>query len=562
MEEHDIVIVGAGPVGLIAAMDLASRGIHAVVLEARSDEEPMHSRCNTTSARTMELLRRLGCSERYRATGLPADYPVDVVYMTRINGQEITRYKLASSGTRFSEDRFSHDGNWRSAERSHRSSQMFLERVLRDHAINAMGVNVRYFHEVTDVSQADGRVELSFTDTRSGQEGRIGARFVMACDGGRSTLRRRLGIQMEGGATGLGRTQSVFFRSDDVLRNFAATPGWMNWVINRDCFGNIIPINGTDLWLTHCMIPEGAEGVTEEEYDRQIRQLMGCAIDYEVIGIETWQFSRVVASRYREGNVFLAGDAAHAWPPYAGHGMNTGIEDGVGLTWMLAGVVQGWAPESILDAYHAERHSVGGKVSNAAAGLAAAQHEITQDMRFRAATEEPGETGAAARRHLRNRLLDTDSHQFNAEGLNFGLHYDASPIILYDEGEAPPFAVSTYTPSTVPGCRVPHFVFAETGTPLLDRLGKGFTLLVSDDDIDVSGLVDAAAACGMPLQVIDIAHEPKAKPLYDRKLVLVRPDDRIAWRSDSAPANPDEIMAVVRGAATDGGTSFNARRTQ
>lgn len=562
MEEHQVIIVGAGPVGLIAAMDLAYRGIRAVVLEARTDAEPMHSRCNTTSARTMELLRRIGCSEQYRKAGLPPDYPVDVVYMTRINGTEITRYNLPGSGTRFSEDRYAHDGNWRSAERSHRSSQMFLERVLREYAVNAMGIDVRYFHEVTDVSQLGDRVELSFIDTRSGEPGAIAARYVVACDGGRSTIRRTLGIPMEGGATGLGRTQSIFFRSKDVLKNFAVKPGWMNWVINADCFGNIIPIDGKDLWLTHCMIPEGADGVTEEEYDLQIRQLMGCAIDYEVIGIETWQFNRVVATRYREGNVFLAGDAAHAWPPYAGHGMNTGIEDGAALTWMLAGVLHGWAPPSILDAYHAERHNIGQKVSNAAAGLAAGQHEITQDMRLRSATEQPGDVGVAARRHVRNRLLDCDSQQFNAEGLNFGLHYDASPIIIYDDGDAPAFAVSEYTPSTVPGCRVPHFVFAETGAPLLDHLGKGFTLLVSADDVDVSGFEEAAGACGMPLQVIDIAHEPKAKRHYDHMLVLVRPDDRIAWRSQTVPTEPAAILAIVRGAAIADEPSSNSGSAQ
>ena len=549
MERVDVVIVGAGPVGLIAAMDLAYRGIRPVVLEARSDAEPMHSRCNTTSARTMEILRRLECSRRYRRVGLPPEYPVDVVYMTRINGEEITRYKLPGSGMRFEEDRFAHDGNWHSAERSHRSSQMFLERVLRDHAVNHFGIDVRYFHEVTDIDQSAGEVELSFTDTRTAEPGKIAARYVVACDGGRSTIRRQLGISMEGGSTGLGRTQSIFFRSDDVLRNFAAVPGWMNWVINSDCFGNIIPINGTDLWLTHCMIPEGADGVTKEQYDRQIRQLMGCDIQYEVIGVEVWQFSRVIASQYRKGNVFLAGDAAHAWPPYAGHGMNTGIEDGTNLSWMLAGVLQGWASEDILDAYDAERRDIGERISNIAVGLASGQHSITQDIDLRSRTELPGKDGAAARREIRNRLLDTDSQQFNAEGLNFGLQYGASPIIIYDEGEAPPFSVSDYIPSTVPGCRAPHFIFTESGAPLIDHMGKGFSLLVSDDDVDVTGLVSAAAACGMPLAVIDIAHEPKAKRLYDRKLVLVRPDDRIAWRSNEAPADPAGLLAIVCGAA-------------
>lgn len=549
MGDRDVVVVGAGPVGLIAAMDLASRGISVLVLEGRTNEAPAHPRCNTTSARTMEILRRLGCSQRYRRTGLPPDYPTDVVYMTRINGTEITRYNLVGSGNRFEDDRFSHDAGWHSAERPHRSSQMYLERVLRAHAQAQSNIDLRYQHRVTDIRQSDRRITLSVENAEGGTVGTVSARYVIACDGGRSTIRRRLGIAMEGGATGIGRTQTIFFRSSDVLDKFSVKPGWMNWVINPECFGNIVAIDGKELWLTHCMIPEGAEGVSKEEYDRQIRQTMGCDIDYDVIEIETWQFNRVVAEKYRLGNVFLAGDAAHAWPPYAGHGMNTGIEDGVTLTWMLAAVLQGWAPESILDAYHAERHDAGDKVSRAAEGLAATQHEVTQDPKWRCRTELPGPEGAAVRRHIRNRLLDVDSRQFDAEGLNFGLQYDKSPIIIYDGGVAPPFDVAEYTPSTVPGCRAPHFTFVETGEPLLDRLGRGFTLLVSDDAIDVSGLVDAASACGLPLYVVDIAHEPKARRLYDHKLVLVRPDDRIAWRSDNAPADPTQIIAKVRGAS-------------
>ncbi|MEQ8389335.1 MAG: FAD-dependent monooxygenase [Alphaproteobacteria bacterium] len=548
-QDRDVIIVGAGPVGLISALDLSYRGIPVLVLERRTDVDPMHSRCNTTSARSMELLRRYGCNMPYREAGLPPDYPTDVLYMTRINGIEITRFKLAGSGARFEEDRFSFDANWNSVERPHRSSQMFLERVLRAHALEQPNIEIRYFHEVTSVNQSNRGVTLGYRDTRDDSTGTLSARYVMACDGGKSTVRRQLGIKMEGGATGSGRTQSIFFRSRDVLANFNAPPGWMNWVINSDNFGNIISINGDDLWLTHCMIPEGAEGVSEEQYDRQIRETMGCDIDYEVLSVETWQFNRVLATKFREGNVFLAGDAAHSWPPYAGHGMNTGIEDGVGLTWMLAGVLRGWAPESILDAYEAERLPIDDLVSHTASGMARAQHKVTQDMDMRARIEDPGPEGAAIRKKVRAELLEIDSRQFNAEGMNFGWHYEDSPLIIYDGEEAPPYEVSRYTPSTVPGCRAPHFTFIETGEPLLDRMGAGFTLLVNDDDVDISGLTGAAKKCDLPLDIVDIAHEPRARPHYEHKLILVRPDDRIAWRSNAAPDNPAHVIDRVRGAA-------------
>lgn len=547
-KSREVIVVGGGPVGLLSALDLAWRDVPVTVLERRSDADPAHPRCNTTSARTMEFLRRLGFSERYRQAGLPPEYPTDVIYMTRINGIEITRLRLPGSGDRFENDRIAHDSGWNSVERPHRSSQMFLERVLRAQAGAHPLIDIRFEHEVAGVTQHDGRVEVAFVNTASGVKGVLESRFVMACDGGRSAIRRQLGIRMDGGTTGIGRVQSVLFRSPEVIDCFSVRPGWMNWVINRDVFGNIIPIDGRELWLTHCMIPEGEEGVTAEQVDLQIKQTLGREVAYEVIEIEPWVFSRVVAERYREGNVFLAGDAAHAWPPYAGHGMNSGIEDGMTLSWMLAAVLKGWAPETLLDAYEAERRAAGLKISAAAEGMATAQHQITQDPQLKMRTEAPGEEGAAVRRKIRNLLLDCDSQQFNAEGLNFGLQYDRSPVICYDDGPpAPPFSVAEYHPSTTPGCRAPHFAFVETGEPLVDRLGKDFSLLVSDDEVDISGIVAAAERCGMPLTVIDIAHEPRGQRYYDHALVLVRPDQRIAWRSQTAPEDPAAIIARVRG---------------
>ena len=193
-QDRDVIIVGAGPVGLISALDLSYRGIPVLVLERRTDVDPMHSRCNTTSARSMELLRRYGCNMPYREAGLPPDYPTDVLYMTRINGIEITRFKLAGSGARFEEDRFSFDANWNSVERPHRSSQMFLERVLRAHALEQPNIEIRYFHEVTSVNQSNRGVTLGYRDTRDDSTGTLSARYVMACDGGKSTVRRQLGI--------------------------------------------------------------------------------------------------------------------------------------------------------------------------------------------------------------------------------------------------------------------------------------------------------------------------------------------------------------------------------
>ncbi len=549
--EKGVIVAGAGPVGLVAAMDLAWRGIPVTVLEQRNDEAPAHPRCNTTSARTMELLRRLGCHEAYRACGLRADYPNDVTYSTGLTGVEFARYHLPAAGAGALAERVAHDGGWHSAERPHRATQFYLERVLRAHAQSFELIDLRFCHEVVGVQQTGGEVRVETRHSETGVTETLSAAYVMACDGGRSAVRKAVGIEMLGGYTGLGRMQSVVFRSKAVkaIMERHNGLGWMNWVMNESGRGATIAIDGDELWLTHLTLMPDQNEVTSETIDRHITAVVGEKIDYEVEHTEIWQLNRLVAERYREGNVFLAGDAAHIWPPYAGHGMNTGIEDGVALTWMLAAVLKGWAPPALLDAYEAERHNVGEKVSRAAEGLAAAQIEIFSKLGDMSLLSQPGDAGDRARKEVRNQLVMRDSVQFCPEGMNFGLHYDQSPVIAYDGGEAPCYEIRSYTPSTVPGCRAPYFAFIEDGVPVYDRLGQGYSLLRSNESIDVSGFVTAAEACGMPLTVVDIEFEPGARRFYDHGLVLVRPDDRVAWRGNAMPDDPVAVIDKLRGAA-------------
>ena len=545
-----VIIAGAGPVGLVSAMDLAWRGVPVTVLEKRTDEAPAHPRCNTTSARTMEILRRLGCNDAYRACGLRADYPNDVTYSTGLTGVEFARYHLPAAGAGVLAERVAHDGGWHSAERPHRATQFYLERVLRAHAQSFDLIDLRFCQEIVGVEQSDGQVRVETRHTETGATETLSAPYVMACDGGRSDVRKAVGIEMSGGYTGLGRMQSVVFRSKEVkpIMESHNGLGWMNWVVNEAGRGATIAIDGEELWLTHINLMRDQDEVTPETIERHITSVIGRKIDYQVEHTEIWQLNRLVAERYREGNVFLAGDAAHIWPPYAGHGMNTGIEDGIALTWMLAAVLKGWAPASILDAYQAERHNVGEKVSRAAEGLAAAQIEILGSVGCVSILGEAGEAGDQARKQVRDQLVMRDSAQFCAEGMNFGLHYDQSPIIAYDDGQAPEYQIRNYTPSTVPGCRTPYFAFIEDGVPIYDRLSQGYSLLRSDESIDVADLVKAAESCGMPFKVIDIEFEPSARAFYDHALVLVRPDDRVAWRGDAMPQDPAALIDHIRGA--------------
>lgn len=553
-EHHDasgVVIVGAGPVGLTLAMDLAWRGVPSVVLEQRDASDPAHPKCNTTSARTMEILRRLGCADDYRRCGLPANYPNDVVYSTRVSGgHELGRLGLPAWGERWSADRFAFDGGWPSAERPHRASQMYLERVLRAHAAQFELIDLRFEHEVETLVQDDGVVKLIVKDRASGATSSWAAPFVVGCDGGHSTVRRQLGVQMAGGSAAQANVWAIFLRCPELLARGPQPRAWMNWVNGSKTRGMVCAIDGVDTWLVHCTVPAGVE---HDDFDwRQgVCDLLGFQAEFEVLAVEKWRLSRAVAEQYRVGNVFLAGDAAHSWPPFAGFGMNSGIEDAAGLGWMLAAVLQGWAGRGLLDGYEAERKGVGEFVSRAAEGMVLAQRQITSHPDHRDKLELDGPAGDASRDYVGRMLVAVDSQQFNPMGLNFGLYYDRSPIILHDGGTPPEFSVRDYTPSTTPGCRAPYFVLAD-GRPLYDVLGAGFTLLRTDPTLDVAPILHDAKRRGVPLLLLDIGHEPKAAALYDHKLVMVRPDQRVAWRTDVMPADPAALLAALTGHGCEG----------
>ena len=343
MEQADVVIVGAGPVGLVMAMDLAFRGVPSVVLERRSDEAPAHPRCNTTSARTMEILRRLGCAEEYTEVGLPPDYTNDVTWSTSLLGDEFARYHLPARNASARDERLAFDNRWHSAERPHRASQFYLERVLRSHAASFDEIDLRFDSEVVSLDQDPDHVTLGVRDTQTGAVDEIRATWVVGCDGGRSSVRKLSGIELAGEPVAMGTMQAVVFRSTDVLPIMEKNngPGWINWVVNEGGHGAILAIDGIELWLTHLRLGDDHDEATAETIDRHITTIVGREIDYEVDHTELWRLNRLVAKQYRQGRVFLAGDAAHTWPPYAGHGMNTGIEDGIALSWLLAAVHDG-----------------------------------------------------------------------------------------------------------------------------------------------------------------------------------------------------------------------------
>ena len=329
----------------------------------------------------------------------------------------------------------------------------------------------------------------------------------------------------------ISRTQSTYIRAPSLTKMMQAVPAWSTQSLNPRRSANMFAVDGRETWLIHNYLRPDETDFAAVDRDRCIRLILGVGPDfeYQVLSQEDWIGRRMLADRFRDRRVFICGDAAHIWVPFAGYGMNAGIADAMDLSWMLAGVLHGWAAPEILEAFEAERRPITEQVShyamNTALALTRARAEVPANI------EDPGPEGDAVRERIGRAMYELNMPQFCCGGLNFGYFYDRSPIIAYDGETAPPYTMYDFTPSTVPGCRVPH-VWLRDGRSLYDAMGAGFTLLRFDRSVAVDALVAAATVRGVPIAVLDVDSD-EAASLYRHKLVLSRPDQHVAWRGNA-----------------------------
>ena len=527
--DADVAIVGAGPVGLTLAIDLAARGRSVVVLETRRRGEPPNVKCNHVASRTMEQFRRLGLVDDVRHTGLPADYPNDVVFRTSMTGTELSRIRIPARATRYS-DTSGPDGWWPTPEPPHRINQIYLEPILFAHAEKKPGVRIVNRCEATSITQDDDGVTIAARDLDGGADVSVKARFLVGCDGGRSMTRKSIGASLSGTPV-IQRVQSTYIRAPSLLGLVPSERAWCSYSANPRRSGVCFAIDGEETWLVHNHLMPSEDDFEAVDRDASIRAILGVGADfeYEILSKEDWIGRRLVADRFRDRRVFIAGDAAHLWVPYAGYGMNAGIADALDLSWHLASHLAGWADPRALDAYEIERLPITEQVSRFAMDHAAQMIKARGAVPAR--IEEPGPEGDAIRAEQGQKSYDLNVQQFCCAGLNFGYFYDRSPLIAYDDEPAPAYSMGGFTPSTVPGCRAPHFWLAD-GRSLYDAFGPDYTLLRLDDRVDVAPLVAAASASGVPLRVLDVPRDA-APPEYRHALVLVRADQHVAWRGDT-----------------------------
>jgi 2-polyprenyl-6-methoxyphenol hydroxylase-like FAD-dependent oxidoreductase len=546
MTDKDVLIVGAGPVGLTLAIDLAWRGIDVTVVETRPRAAPPDPKCNHVAARTMEIFRRLGVAEKVRDAGLPADYPHDISYRTTFTGAELTRIPIPCRRDRFTATD-GPDCNWPTPEPPHRINQIFLEPILFEHAAAQPRIHIVNRTSVEDVLVKDSSATVSLRDLETGTIRRVSCRYLIGCDGARSIVRKAIGAELSGDAI-VQRVQSTYISAPDLIDLQQHERAWGTGSINPRRSGMVYAIDGRERWLVHNYMKPGETDFDAVDRDAGIRTILGVGADfkYDILSKEDWYGRRLIADKFRDRSAFIAGDAAHIWVPYAGYGMNAGIADAMNLSWLLAAHLNGWAPASILDAYEAERWPITSQVSRFA--MSHAEAEIRRRGAVPDTIEQASGQGELVRQEVGRLAYEINVQQYACAGLNFGTYYDRSPIIAYDGAQQPAYTMDSHTPSTVPGCRTPH-LWREDGGSLYDAMGPEFTLLRFDSTVDVAALELAARNRGVPLKILNVVRP--AGTLFDKAaLVLSRPDQHVAWRGDKLPADPLALIDRVRGAAS------------
>lgn len=530
-----VLIAGAGPVGLSLAIELAYRGIRCLVVE-QSDGTVDFPTTNLANTRTVEHMRRWGIADRMRfQSGYPTDYPRNYLFVTRMDGFEIARFDHPANGVPEARSPYSPEGRlW--------ISKPYFDPVLHSHVKTLPLVEVRY-ETSFDTFQHDDQKVLAEVVDKTGQHDKIETEYLVGCDGGRSTIRRALGIQYEG-VFSQGKNVAVLFRAP-LLTMGKHGPAVQYQIINSGINGAIAAVDGKDLWRLNI------RNVNQEQLDalqapEKLRAALGDKIPFEILAVRPWTGHCVVAERYQQGRVFLAGDAAHLNWPAGGFGMNTGVGDAVDVGWKLAAMLQGWGGPKLLDSYTLERKPIAMINVNEAAQMRASFDTQTP---FSLKIEEDTEEGRQVREKARAAILRTRAKEFqhDSAGIELGYRYEGSPICVRDGTPPPELDHGLYVPSTWPGVRAPH-VWLQDGRSMLDLFGKGFTMLnLSGGSPDISDFSAVARKIAFPLEVIAV-NDPTVRETYERPFVLVRPDGHVAWRGDSVPENPSEIIDQVRGA--------------
>jgi 2-polyprenyl-6-methoxyphenol hydroxylase-like FAD-dependent oxidoreductase len=523
--DTEVLIVGAGPVGLVLAIDLGQKGVRCTLVERKEAPQflPKMERCN---ARTMEIFRRMGIVQRVRAAGLRSDVPMDVYIVRALNRPPLLHLPYPSVDAARRQIDACTDGTL-PLEPYQLISQYTLEPLLKSIAESLPTVTVRYGCEFLSFEQDASSVSVLCRS--EGKDLSLKAKYLVGCDGGGSAVRQQLGIGLHGDGNLL-RFRQALYRCDELFDRLPIGDGpghGRHYHVADDKATFLIMQDSTKHWTLHATLDR------DEDMARQFEKTVGVPMKYEMLYVGEWQQNLLLADRYGKGRVYLAGDAIHLVIPTGGLGMNGGVGDAVDLAWKLAGTLQGWGGPKLLASYEIERRQVGER--NVAASTYASQGR----RKWRSLWRNLDELVAVAK------VEQPKSNEMI--GAELGYRYVGSPILSEEPG-GPEHKFREYVPTSWPGARLPH-VWLDGHAALQDRLGSGYTLLrLGRSHENTSSIEKAMKDVGTPFAVLDIPDQ-SARDLYGFDLILLRPDMHIIWRGNKAHASPRELAALATGHA-------------
>ncbi|GAC1658374.1 MAG: FAD-dependent oxidoreductase [Candidatus Dormibacteraceae bacterium] len=519
-----VLIVGAGPVGLSAALALSHAGVASLVVERRLTISPQ-PRARFVNARTMEIFRRLGVENEIRAAAIPDGIAGDVVWAPSLSAPEVRRVAIETFGPASGEPLSPAPGVC--------TSQDLLDPILHRAVLASGHGEVRFGSRVAKLEQTADGVLATCEEDAGKAHTKVRAAYVIGADGAHSTVREFAGIAMQGPAV-LGNTINIHFRADLSLALRGRSIN-MAMILNPAQPGLLLNIDGDRTWTAQAIFMPAAgqrpEDFTVERCVQVVRTQVGLAdLEVEILGIAPWSSAARVAERFSAGTVFLAGDSAQEMPPAGGFGMNTGIQEADNLAWKLAAGLAGQAGPGLLATYDVERRPVADWVTQQA-------FENLKSV----GRSEAIDGGAPQVRLGRPEF-------FRERGMVFGAAYQSSAVVA-DGTDLPAVAnpVTDYLPSARPGARAPHVWIEVEGrrTSTLDLFGRGFTLLIAGVDTPLKAAMNSGVGV-LPVTVVE-CDDPRLAAAYGLEpggAVLVRPDGYVGWRSAATPTAAGVVAAL------------------
>ena len=534
----EILVVGAGPVGLALAGDLGWRGRQAIVVEA-TDGAIFQPKMDLVGIRTMEFCRRWGIVSAVEGSPYVRSYPQDNIYLTSLSGYELGRQVMPSMQDDVPPPE--------SPQKRERCPQNMFDPILRDFAAGQDNVSLLYRHQLESFVELDEGVEALIRNLETDEVVKVRAKYLVGADGAHSVVRNGLGIEMRGRGI-LTYTTNAIFKCPEFNTLHDKKPGYRYMFVGPDgIFATIVAINGNDMWRMSYIGGSERRALDEAEMTELAYRLMGREFPLEMVSILPWARAELVADSYGSSRVLICGDACHRTSPTGGLGMNTGIGDAIDLSWKLDALVSGWGGAKLIQSYTEERKPVAHRITEFSTG----NLHIMREAKSGPELYEDSPQGAKAREHVGQVLQEGLQREWLSMNMHLGNRYLDSSIVSYDSNESKQAAVAEledaihYRQTSRPGARAPH-AWLKDGKSTLDLFGKGFVLLKFDAAVSSSTLEAAAADLGMPLEVV-VLDEPQVADLYEFRMVIVRPDGHVAWRSNEQPDDAVQLISLISG---------------